>query len=68
MSLLSEQWSKVTRYAKSRGANIKVVGDFAYRSPRYSQGSGRGRMVVAKVITMNKVVIWDSKEGLKTLE
>lgn len=52
-------------YAHSVGATIKVVGDYAWKSPLYNSATNRGRFVriVYTRTREHLVVVYDNKCG-----
>ena len=56
-------------YASENGADIKVVGDYAYRSKNYSEASDGGRYIKFRKATNNLsgrdyILVHDNKKGI----
>jgi len=54
-------------YAFKNGADVKVVGDYAYKSKNYDQKTNRGRYIKLYKARGNRVLISDNKKGIVTI-
>jgi len=69
MSKAEEPLIRTHAYAKKVGATKKVVGDWAWQSPRYNQKKGTGRYVQFRGARKGeKLKVWDSKKGIVELD
>lgn len=64
VGILGTGYALFKTYAKMIGATKKVVGDYAYKSPRYNQKKNRGRYVRVIRLEKEKVAIRDNKIGV----
>lgn len=67
MTMKEAVWA-VKEYGMERGATVKVIGDYAWRSPRYEESPRRGRMVRLVTVRDGRVLAWDSKLGYVTID
>ena len=67
-TLYHNLWEIFKEYCYANGAERKVYGDNAFRSPLYDQKTNRGRYI--KLIAMSRtgqIIICDNKKGVVIL-
>ena len=62
-------WERFKSYANRVGATKKIVGDHAFRSPRFSQKTNKGRYVKFEGVERNgkAICVYDNKKGIITI-